>query len=191
MQLRQTRNELEAANLALHTMQNEPGIPEMRRAWQDFLNRLEKVWNKVKLECGEKRSGPIRQQLDRVTVLRRTDSLLQYLSQARHVEEHSLQSSNMFGLGMIITLPPGATVDLDLIRWTATAKGGDVSLKISKPQYCLLPVTNRGVTFKPPLVHLDKSFTDMGPVMAAQLGFEFYDNQVRIIEASLTTTDDV
>lgn len=53
MQLRQTRNELEAANLALRTMQNEPGIPEMRRAWQDFLNRIEKVWNKVKLECGE------------------------------------------------------------------------------------------------------------------------------------------
>src|SRR5215510_14702926 len=132
MQLRQTRNELEAANITLRTMQNDLGIPEMRRAWQDFLNRLEKVWNKVKLECSERKSGPIRQQLDQATVLRKTDSLLQYLSQARHAEEHSLQSSNMFGLGMTITLPPGATLDLDLVRGTATAKGGDVSLKIGK-----------------------------------------------------------
>jgi len=75
---------------------------------------------------------------------------LQYLSQARHADEHSLQSSNMLGLGMIITLPPGATLALDFVRGTATAKGGDVSLKIGKPQYCLLPVTNRGVTFEPP-----------------------------------------
>jgi len=75
---------------------------------------------------------------------------LQYLSQARHADEHSLQSSNMLGLGMIITLPPGITLDLDFIKGTPTAKGGDVSLKIGKPQYCLLPVTNRGVTFEPP-----------------------------------------
>ncbi|HSX80484.1 MAG TPA: hypothetical protein VLQ80_18180, partial [Candidatus Saccharimonadia bacterium] len=64
---------------------------------------------------------------------------------------------------MIITLPPGATLALDFISGTATAKGGDVSLKIGKPQYGLLSVTNRGVTFEPPLVHLGESFTNMGP----------------------------
>src|SRR5207302_55247 len=48
---------------------------------------------------------------------------LQYLSQARHADEHSLQSRNMLRLGMIITLPPGITLDLDFIKGTPTAKG--------------------------------------------------------------------
>jgi hypothetical protein len=172
MGFRRTKEELDAARLAVDAIVTRPPVPEMRRAWQEFIDRLEKAWNKFKLECDQVNN---RAALDAASDLRKTDPLLQYLKQARHADQHTLQPSTMYGVGVEICLPPGAEVHLDFLKGTASAKGGDVMLRTAKPVYCLLPVTNRGVTFQPPTEHLGRPLTDATPAAVARLALEFYE----------------
>jgi hypothetical protein len=171
MEFRRASEELEAAREALQKMENDPPIMEMRRAWQEFIDRIEKTWNKLKLECDKVGN---RAALDAASNLRKTDPMLRYLSQARHADQHTLQSSTMFGLGFKISLPPGAEFHIDFIHGTASSKGADVSLRVGKPVYCLLPIVNRGISCDPPAEHLGKALGDVTPITVARLAFEFY-----------------
>ncbi|MBZ5500114.1 MAG: hypothetical protein LAP85_27275 [Acidobacteriia bacterium] len=185
MKLRQARNELDALRLTLDTMRNAADVGLYRRAWQEFVDRLEKVWSKLKLEVGDCRIVSICQQINRAASLRKTDALLQYLGQARHADQHTLQVATMYGLGISITLPPGTDLAIDFAKGTASAKGGDVKLEIGKPQYRLLPIKNRGVTFHPPSIHLGQVLLGEDPIQVAELGFAFYEDLVRSLEVSL------
>jgi hypothetical protein len=116
----------------------------------------------VKLEY-KSATGPARRHLDRAASLRKTDQLLQYLKQARHADEHSLQSSTFFAIPLEVTLPPRSAFIWNLSKGTVSAEGGDVALQVGKLQYHLLAITNREATFQPPTIHLGNPVVDRPP----------------------------
>lgn len=173
MMERRSRVELQQASAALEAMRAASSAEEMRCVWQDFLDRLAKTWQKTKLE-NVGATDTIRRLVDEAAMLRKSDPLLQYLAQARHADQHSLQVSAVFGLGMQVTLPPGAVFELDFLKGTIRAENGDVTVSVDDPRFLLVPITNRGVTFEPPAMHLGWSLQDNGPFAVAELGFKFY-----------------
>jgi hypothetical protein len=138
----------------------------------------------VKLEY-KSATGPARRHLDRAASLRKTDQLLQYLKQARHADEHSLQSSTFFAIPLEVTLPPRSAFIWNLSKGTVSAEGGDVALQVGKLQYHLLAITNREATFQPPTIHLGNPVVDSSPSGVAELGLLFYERLFQDRERSI------
>lgn len=130
--------------------------------WREVLRRLERVWAKTRAAV---RDRPGWQQIEsEVAHLRRTDPLLRYIIQARNVDEHSIQElAREYEANLSATPQPGSI----LLRWSPW----------DRP---LLPVTNRGVTYTPPRMHLGKSISHLlgqgkaEPRVVAELAMEFY-----------------
>jgi hypothetical protein len=99
-----------------------------------------------------------------VSRLRKIDPLLNYLQQARNVEEHSIQE---------------LATDWDA-KPTAVQIGTEVQLSWQPWDRPLLPVTNRGVKFAPPRIHLGASIDPLlgkgkaEPRVVAELALRFY-----------------
>jgi len=158
-----TRNEIKAAGLALHIIQNTQELTELRQAWQDLVNRLGKAWVKAKLECEAAnmecdniRFKPVRQELNRVTQLKKSDELLIYLFQARNASEHTLQFDSTLQDIITISVPSGGLVKYSPHEGTIQPLNCGISVTYGR-HFTLLKIENRGVTFDPPLVHLGKS----------------------------------
>jgi len=181
MKLEKTKIELNAAQYAIERLKKAETYPEMKAAWQDVVSRLEKTWTKAKLECAGCVGEP-RTLLDTTTATRGSDELLIYLSQARHADQHSLESGTSWGLGMRIEVPAGASVNIDFETGTVKAKDGDIHVAVAGPVYALIPVVNRGVTFDPPEQHLGKPVKGTDPITVAKTGFSFYSQLVSDLE---------
>lgn len=135
---------------------------EYDRAWRDFLQSIDRVWNKTAAMCkGEKCWPKLKSKYER---LRKTDPLLNYLIQARNVTEH--------------------TISPVVKEWDANIRAhqipGAIRIEWDKWDRPLLPVTNRGVTFQPPKMHLGKPMVYYKrpgveePKLAAELAMYFY-----------------
>ena len=139
--LRHAIEEFSCANVAYRKMV-EIGVGdfvEYEKAWRIFLHRIERVWTKTQAAMhGKSGWQKIESEFSR---LRKTDQLLNYLQQARNVEEHSIQE---------------LATDWDA-RLTAVQVGNEVKLSWQPWDRPLLPVTNRGVKFDPPRLHLGAS----------------------------------
>ena len=181
MKLEKTKIELNAAQHAIERLKKAETYPEIKAAWQDVVSRLEKTWTKAKLECTGC-VGEARRLLDTAAASRSSDELLIYLSQARHADQHSLESGTSWSLGMRIEVPPGASVTLDFEKGTAQAQDGDVQVAVAGPVYALIPVKNRGVTFNPPEQHLGNPVKGTDPITVAETGFSFYSQLVSDLE---------
>ena len=179
--MERTRLELDAAKRAIEMLKTAATYSDMKVAWQDVVSRLEKTWTKAKLECTGC-VGEARRLLDTAAASRSSDELLIYLAQARHADQHSLESGTSWSLGMRIELPPGASVTLDLEKGTAQAQDGDVQVAVAGPVYALIPVENRGVTFNPPEQHLGNPVKGTDPIAVAETGFSFYSQLVSDLE---------
>src|SRR5690625_6735723 len=79
--------ELKSASDAIHRM-GKDGVGsfyEYDRAWRDFLQAIDRTWNKVSARCkGERKWKRFQSQYEKA---RKNDELLKYLSQARNVSE--------------------------------------------------------------------------------------------------------
>lgn len=181
MKLEKTKIELNAAQYAIERLKKAETYPELKAAWQDAVSRLEKTWTKAKLECAGCVGEP-RTLLDTTAATRASDELLIYLSQARHADQHSLESGTSWGLSMHLEVPPGASVTLDFEKGTAQAQDGDVKVAVADPVYALIPVVNRGVTFNPPGQHLGNPVKGTDPIAVAKTGFSFYSQLVFDLE---------
>lgn len=133
--------ELVAADAAfrrMFSMGTSISRAEYEIAWSDFLTHISRTWNKIKSEAHGRKSW---QQLKgKYEQLRRKDSLLKYIEQARNVSEHCIAP---------------ITNDWDA-NLRAKSQSGVVSLEWNAWDRPLLPVTNRGTTFNPPKKHLGK-----------------------------------
>lgn len=132
-------------------------------AWREFLQKIERVWNKTQAAVCEHPRWPRLE--SEVVRLRNTDPLLRYLRHARNADEHSIQAmASDWDANLRASQVGEKTVRLDWEPW-------------DRP---LLPVSNRGVVFDPPKEHLGESITEKfkkgaaEPIVIADLALHFY-----------------
>ena len=162
--LRHAIEEFSSADVAYRKMV-EIGVGdflEYEKAWRSFLHRIERVWTKTQAAVHRL---PRWQKIEsEISHIRKTDPLLNYLQQARNVEEHSIQE---------------LATDWDA-KLTAVQVGTEVQLSWQPWDRPLLPVTNRGVKFDPPRIHLGQSIEPLlgkGKAetrIVAELAMRFY-----------------
>lgn len=140
-------------------------------AWREFLQKLERVWNKAQAGVHEKPGWKTLE--SQFVKLRTDDPLLSYLRHARNADEHSLQQ---------------VSTDWNANLRVSDTAPGSVRVEWDPWDRPLLPVRNRGVTYNPPREHLGQSIEDRlkkgaaEPVVLADLALHFYRNMLdRII----------
>lgn len=156
--------ELKAADTALRDMV-KVGVTQFQkfeRGWQDFVQSIERAWNKIEARCGKEQKWPkLRSKYVR---LRKTDELLRYVTQARNATEHTI-------------CPVVKEWDAGL-RVTPHQKG--VTIEGNHWDRPLLPVVNRGIEYFPPRHHLGKQLSAYRtpgvsePELVARLAMRFY-----------------
>jgi hypothetical protein len=162
--LRFAAEEFSLANRAYRRMV-EIGVgdfSEYEKAWREFLHRIERVWTKTQAAV---HNMPNWQKIEsEVSRLRKNDPLLNYLQQARHVDEHSISE---------------LAKDWDP-KLKAKQKGDKAKLSWQAWDRPLLPVKNRGVVYNPPKTHLGQSIEHLKckgkaePRVVAELALRFY-----------------
>ena len=150
------RRELELAWESAEAMRNTGDYEIIEGNWRRVLNHLEKIWKKTERCC-----QPFRQRFQpwqkTYSDLRDNDSLLMYLKQARHVDNHTIQDVTYVIHGTIQSTPSGTP-----------------SLLWSGPEPVVGPVTNYGVTYDPPTYHLGHKLDTRDPRLLAVHGCNFY-----------------
>lgn len=132
------------------------------KAWREFLRRIERVWTKSQAAV---HAMPAWKKIEsEVAALRKSDPLLQYLIQARNVEEHSIADVTQDWKANLKAVQVGNKVKLSWDHWDRR----------------LLPIKNRGVTFHPPRLHLGKNIEPLlkkgkaETVIVAEFALRFY-----------------
>jgi len=135
---------------------------EYEKAWREFLHHIERVWVKTQAVVYDM---PNWKKIEsEVLQLRKHDSLLAYLQQARNVDEHSIS---------------------DVVKewepcFRAKQKCDRVELTWKEWDRPLLPVKNRGVVYSPPTNHLGNDIECLKhkgkaePRVIAELALKFY-----------------
>jgi hypothetical protein len=198
MALRETplirsKEELRAAAAALERMRE--GIPYQQFAaeWQAFVDRLEKVWVKAEREC-QRFENKFKPWQGAFQALRKSDPLLRYLYQSRHADQHSVQVLTGFEMArLVLKLPPkgSAGIEINEEKGTMTISAGDQPVQFGvlapRQQYCLFPITNKGVQYQTPTEHLGIQLDGTDPLLVAEKGFAFYQDFLRQAEEKFFT----
>jgi hypothetical protein len=166
-------------------MRAAPSLEEYATAWQDFIERLAKLWIKAEKEC-----QPFRARFQpwqgRFKAIRDSDELLRYLHQARHADQHSIQPMTQEVLGqLMLSIPPLGTVEVQLDPEKGKLKIiGECSFALNQNRgYMLLPIVNRSVTYNPPTEYLGEKLSRNDPLLVAEKGLAFYEDFLRQVEA--------
>ena len=156
--------ELKSADIAYRKMV-EIGVgrfSEYESAWRDFLQCIDRVWNKVSNEArGKKKWQKLESEYGH---LRKKDPLLKYIAKARNVTEHTIDSTIKDWDANLRTTKIGNKLKVEWDEWDRT----------------LLPVTDRGTIFNPPKKHLGKPmkyYRRQGvseSIIVAELAMSFY-----------------
>tara|TARA_A100000171_G_scaffold52590_1_gene71772 strand:+ start:722 stop:1237 length:516 start_codon:yes stop_codon:yes gene_type:complete len=153
--------------------------------WKNFLSNLDRGWNKLEkllARCNSVKKSDI----DKVIQHRNTDSLLQYLKQARNANEHTIeQIVDKSPAATRITGGPGGG-----IIYRGSVSGGkeshslvydNLEIEFIPESLCVIKVTNRGKTYPPPQGHLNKPIKTKIPHEIAQIGLDFYLNFLAVL----------
>ncbi|MBO0162590.1 hypothetical protein J0692_10140 [Vibrio alginolyticus] len=156
--------------------------------WRDFLNCIEKVWNKTERGCLSFREKfqPWQGQFSRD---RRKDALLKYVKQARDADNHSIQE--------VAEVKPGSKTigfankkngshieSLKIVNDNIVEyKGDPLIVQDHPPTVVALKVKNNGNWFNPPREHKGQPLKTQHPVEIAELALAYYQNFVTEAEA--------
>jgi len=180
--LYRSRKELHVARKAIHHMRGAQSFVEFEQAWQDYLSRIERAWNKMKDVFSDASYAPWR---GRHEHMRNSDQLLRYLKQARDTEEHTVCetiSKEPGGIG--INPSSGNTLHIEHM----TINRGKITIGRAKPGIAitvypervkLMPATSRGVTTPIPEAHLGQPFDGTNPVEVAEAGLRYYEGMIK------------
>lgn len=157
------RAELDHARAALGAMESSHDLDAFERSWKEFLHRIERVWNKS--EAHFKRSPKWNGWKGTHETLRRTDSLLSYLVNARGAEEHTVEPITE-RTGSQLSFQAGPTGSALIRRIAITKEGqllvdgeGSLEVSFSPERIRLLPILNRGRSYAVPSQHLGKGIS--------------------------------
>lgn len=173
MKLSHTSRYVTKASRELSALAESKTIDEAEERWLDLLNTIDKLWkkanNEVKVLLGSEFSKHKFDSWKAKTVnLRKTDSLLQYVRNARNADEHTIQKLTQ--KGWAITVDKKMTTDG---QWAGT-----MTLKLE-----LIPFVNEGIRYDLPIKHLDQVITSPeDPQEVGHLAIKFYQTYIQTIE---------
>lgn len=88
-----TKRNIDVAARELEAMARTTTLSDLKTAWESFLFRIERAWERAERLVQHQSGGAAQSWLSANAKLRRADSLLQYLKQARNAETHAIASS--------------------------------------------------------------------------------------------------
>jgi len=156
-------------------------LQEYEKHWLDFLAYLERYWEKLS-KSGAPGIGNL---LNQVGHARKKDPLLQYLSQARNSNEHSIRElltiieGALDGGGTSLTGGPGGGT---IVHGTvvggeaprAVVWRGNLTFRFGADRLEVVAVTSRAQTYPPPKQHLGSAITTKVPHELAAMGLLYY-----------------
>jgi hypothetical protein len=181
--------QLQKAIKNIEGMELANSLDEYEESWTDFLHNLERAWNKATNHLSKSPKFQGWNRRGQVESLRRTDSLLAYLINARGAEEHSIEDITTREAGGFGINPAfGNTLHLKSIKTDGT---GNVSIESDQPYKItffsssikLLPVINRGRKYEVPASHLGKLLSTNKPIELAKIAVEFYQGYFKEAES--------
>lgn len=186
--------DLDRARKHLQELAKASQIGEYRMIWQDFLYRLELVWEKSRRRFGREAwfpnfHGPYRQ-------LQKKDQLLRYLQHARHAETHTIEGTLSSSLEVRIRDRYGIPFSIRDFKsryengvWEVCLDtheidfDADISVFRGGPE--LVRFISRGTWYNPPNLHLGNRIDSRDPVCIGNLGLEFVSGFVRELETKI------
>ena len=179
--------ELEDARLAIERMKSAKSYEEFENEWKTFLSKLERVWNKA--QDHYKRSPKWDGWKGKYIKFRKEDPLLKYLTNARGADEHTVSDIThntpgelKIGLKLsnanrFIVLKRAEVYETGVyIETTSNDPDAEVILHFSPEKIQLLPVVNRGTTYKVPTSHMGKEIDPNNVIEIAKMGLSFYES---------------
>lgn len=183
MSISSSKKDLEIAEKCIETMRTTKSYEEFRENWEYFLMRIERAWESA-VRILKNKDG-FQQWYKPYSELRKRDSLLVFLKQARHAEMHKVSTTTKKPLKMAVREKTGRSFRLDSISYKM--EKGTLSIDLKSPDILLnldaelLPTDpevtrfkNRGKWYNPPWQHLKERIKNMHPVALAELGLSFY-----------------
>ncbi|MEO7050147.1 MAG: hypothetical protein ABI128_00635 [Rhodanobacter sp.] len=165
--LRHASRELISAREATERMCSARDLGELNAEWASVLNHLEKLWVKT-LQAGLEAEGDFRKWNRPWQEIKRSDPLLNYLTQARHADNHSTQDLASFVTGHI-TIQVGKGMSFEMLE---------------EPELAIDQVKNRGVKFTTPETHLGEQVTTRDPRNLAVHACNFYADYLDQVRAT-------
>ena len=190
MSLDAAKKELESARRALDLMKSAKSFELFDEEWRDFLNCLEKLWNKTERGCQHVKNK-FQPWQGKYTNLRRKDMLLRYLKHARDADNHSIQEVAEIKPGhraMNFVNPRGGYIKKMEIRNGAIAhyEGDPMIVTEHPPTIEAVKVKNSGKWYNPPNSHLEEKVISNHPIILAELGLIFYENFLNETQATFS-----
>lgn len=183
MNLLGPKKDLDIANKAIDCMKYTTDFSEFQESWENFLFRIERAWEFTERTLKSKQG--FQQWHKPYTDLRKKDSLLVFLRQARNAEMHSVSPTVTKPLKMAVVDKSGRGFQLNSI--SSRLENGTLTIDLDSPDILLdldtriLPTDpevvrfkNRGKWYNPPWEHLRERIRDLHPVALAELGLVFY-----------------
>ena len=156
--LKPARMELAAAEKALGAMKMAGSMDEFESDWRQYLNAIEKLWQKAERCCQHVRANfqPWQAAYHR---LRKKDMLLRYLKQARDADNHSIQDVTAIQPGTrayrFINPQGGYIKHMEIQDGRVVHYEGDpMIVEDTPPHPVAVPIKNNGEWFNPPTSHL-------------------------------------
>lgn len=188
------RKELNACKRCFERMISAKNYEEYEEAWCDFLNRLEKIFEKLQRACYPQKEK-FNALLSKENALRNSDPLLKYLKQARNADTHSIQDiaqkvPGSLSVGIDI---PNSNVPIRIeklvMRGTEITeyRGSHPLIVTFTPETVeVKELINRGVHYSPPESHLSRPLETRHPTDLARLGVEFYEQLFEKVISTFT-----
>jgi len=165
--LRLPGQELASAWDAAHRLRRAERLDQLNIEWAAVLNHLEKLWVKTGIACKELKPG-FSSWNEPWAKLRKTDPLLEYLTQSRHADNHSNQYLSSQVAGHLI---------FDF--------SGRVSFSLlDAPELAIDQVVNRGIKYATPEVHLGQPLETRDPRVLSVHACNFYASYLREVRKS-------
>ncbi|WP_340676846.1 hypothetical protein [Paraglaciecola sp.] len=178
-----SQRDLQIAATEIQKMKLTQSFDDFKESWENYLFRLERAWERAERALND--SPGFQQWCQPYSSLRKKDSLLQYLKQARNAEMHSICESISRRLKISIVDKSGRGLALDSI--SHKLENGLLTISLESPDLIfdvdaqlvptnpeLVKIKCRGNWYNPPWSHLNEKIIDIHPVYIAEMGLNFY-----------------
>ena len=184
------KTELRRAKDELAKMGESKSLDDFEKSWKQLLHRIERAYNKAthQLNRSPKFQGWNRR--GQVEKLRKQDSLLSYLKNARGADEHTINDITSRAAGGV-GINPHESANGYIGHLEITSSNGNLDIKTDTPLVItfypekteLVAVENRGRKYGVPTHHLSEKLDSNAPLVIANKGIEFYESFLNEAEA--------
>ncbi len=174
--------DIERAEKHLNDMAKSTLLNEYEMSWQDFLYRLEMIWEITKKRYERESWFP--KVYGPYSRFRKKDPLLRYLKQARNAETHTIEGTLESSLNIMFNEKYGRPFQISQIK--SSFENGKLTIDIDSPDLLyeyeaevyrgtpeLIRFKCRKDWYNPPSQHLGNNVNTRCPVVIGKLGLEY------------------